>query len=239
MQINNPKEISRWNNIWQFFPKNILYKPNLKTINEILQLYNRQVNNLKILEVGAGSGSDCVTLAKYGAKCYALDFSPEALRVCQEAAKKQGVKIFTINADCQKIPFKKNFFDLVFSAGLVEHFPNPIPMLKEQCEVLKKGGYLLVDVPQKYNLYTISKHIRMFFNIHPFGWETEYSKKDLQIIGAKLKLKLIKIYGRDSALSNHLPIKINNIWKIFFNKIESSKLAPYFCLHIGAIYQKI
>lgn len=237
--MNNSRTIVRWNNIWQFFPKDILFRPNIKIINEVLKIFNKKINKLKILEVGAGSSSDSITLAKLGAKCYALDFSPEALRVCQKAAKKQGVKIFTINADCQKIPYKNNFFNVVFSAGLIEHFKNPIPILKEQLRVLDKKGYLIVDVPQRYNLYTISKHLRMIFNTHPFGWETEYSKKNLQIIGAKLKLKLIKIYGRDSALSNHLPTKLNKIWKKFFIKIESSKLAPYFCLHIGAIYQKI
>jgi len=237
--MNNSRTITRWNNIWQFFPKNILFRPNIKIINEVLKIFNKKVNNLKILEVGAGSGSDCVTLAKYGAKCYALDFSAEALRVCQKTAKKYGVKIISIKSDCQKIPYKNNFFNVVFSAGLIEHFKNPIPILKEQLRILDKKGYLIVDVPQRYNLYTISKHLRMFFNTHPFGWETEYSKRDLKIIGTKLKLKLIKIYGRDSALSNHLPDQLNKIWKKFFTKIESSKIAPYFCLHLGAIYQKI
>ena len=239
MATINEKQIDRWNRLWQQFGEDIFYKPNIKVTNEIINLFDRKVPGLKILEVGAGSGSDCITLTKFGAECFALDFSPEALKACQQLAKKAKVEVKRIIADCRRIPVRDDFFDLVFSVGLIEHFKDPIPPLEEQLRVLKEGGgFLLVDVPQKYNLYTFVKHLRMKSGKHPFGWETEYALGDLKKIVAVLGLKPIRFYGRGSAFIGHLPGIIDFCWRKIFVKIEESRLAPFVCLNIGAIYQK-
>lgn len=232
------REIDRWDHLWQLFAKDIFYKPNIKVTNEIDGLFNGKVTGKKILEVGAGSGSDCIALAKLGAQCFALDFSPEALKTCQQLAKKAKVKVKRIAADCRQIPFEDNFFDLVFSVGLIEHFKKPLPLFEEQLRVLKKGGFLLVDVPQKYNPYTMVKHLRMGFGRHPFGWETEYALADMKKIAGLLKVKPIRFYGRGSASLGRLPGVIDFFWRKIFVKIEESRLAPFICLNIGVIYRK-
>jgi SAM-dependent methyltransferase len=232
------KEVKRWNYLWQQFAENIFYKPNIKVTKEIVDLFEGKVAGLKVLEVGAGSGSDCLTLAKLGARCFALDFSPEALKVCQQLAKKAKVEVKTILGDCRQISVRDEFFDLVFSVGLVEHFKNPFPILREQLRVLKKGGFLLVDVPQKYHLYTLVKHLKMRFGLHPFGWETEYSLADLKKIAHQLKVEPIRFYGRDSVFIGRLSGMIDCYWRKIFAKIEAGRLAPFVCLNIGVIYQK-
>lgn len=230
---------AHWNELWEGFSANIYYKPNISVISSIRKVFNDDLKGVKILEVGAGSGSDLIAFAQLGAKCYALDFSTAALDVCSRLATDKGVKVVKLLADCQHIPIVDGFFDLVFSVGVVEHFKSPIPILKEQLRVLKPRGLLLVDVPQKYNLYTVAKHIRMVFGTHPFGWETEYSVKELKKIGDILKLEIIGLYGRESGVAARLPINIRKYWKIIFsNLIEQRGIAPYICLHIGAIYEK-
>lgn len=42
------------------------------------------------------------------------------------------------------LPFKGGCFDSVFSVNVLEHSPNPLNFLKEQCRVLKAGGSVLV-----------------------------------------------------------------------------------------------
>jgi len=39
---------------------------------------------------------------------------------------------------------------------------------------------LLVDVPQRYHIYTLIKHFLIFFNKWFAGWETEFSIKQLK-----------------------------------------------------------
>lgn len=227
-----------WDLQWQAFAKNIYLKINEGVVREILAMLNEDVKNKRILEVGAGSGSDVIALAKKGAVCVALDFSKDALNVCRKLAKQENVKVETILADCRQIPIKDDSFDLVFSVGLIEHFEDPIPVIKEQLRVLKKGGFLIIDVPQKYNLYTIVKRVRMKLGIFPFGWEMEYTVNGLKRIGEELGVGVVRFYGRESAFTMKLPERIKNCWLKLFSKLERSRLAPFICLNLGAVYQK-
>ncbi|RKY74304.1 class I SAM-dependent methyltransferase [candidate division KSB1 bacterium] len=143
----------------------------------------KQVTDLKhkkILEVGAGSGRDSFKLANEGATVYVLDFSLHALDIIQRLNQNNSVRVFPIQADAFYTPVSDDTFDIVFHQGLLEHFKNPLPLLKENYRILKDGGFLLVDVPQRYHIYTLIKHILIFFNKWFAGWETEFSIKQLK-----------------------------------------------------------
>lgn len=236
--MKNIESNKLWNYQWRIFSQKIYLKINKGVIKEILKITNGDLRGKKILEVGAGSGSDVIDLTKRGAQCFALDFSKESINICQKLAKQERVDIKAILADCRQIPIESDYFDLVFSVGLVEHFKDPIPVLREQLRVLKKGGFLIIDVPQKYNLYTIVKRIRMLLGSFPFGWETEYSVNDLKRIAREADIKIVRFYGRDSAFLGRLPTAIDFCWRKIFPKIEESLFAPFICLNIGVIYQK-
>lgn len=237
MNHQSPKTI--WNTRWSKFTKSTDIYPNRLVIKNIQSIFNGNLQNISILEVGAGSGIDSIYLSKMGAKLTTLDFSPKSISISQKLAQKHSIKLNTILADYQKIPFKSNTFDLVFSVGLVEHFKKPLPIIKEQLRVVKKNGYLLIDVPQKYNLYTIVKKIRMLTHTFAFGWETEYSLQDLKKISKIFGVKIVKLYGRDSAFTLKFKSNLKNVWKKFISIIESNQtIAPRVCLNIGVFYKK-
>ena len=162
----------------------------------------------------------------------------QVIKACKSIAQKEKAKIKTILSNCLHIPLKNNSFDLVFSVGLIEHFAHPLPVIKEQVRLLKKDGYLLIDVPQRYNLYTIVKKIRMLTGSFPFGWETEYSVFDLNKFSSKLKLVPVLFYGRGSALIQKLPHKLRAHFSKILNTVESTPLAPLICLSVGVIFKK-
>lgn len=238
MPKKNKSNVDIWQKQWQLFSKNSSYHLNEGIIFQIKNLFNQKIKNVKIIELGAGSGGDILYLSKLGAKTTALDFSPESISIINHRAKKEKVKINTLCQDCQKTNIPNNYFDLVYSVGLVEHFNNPLKTLKEQIRILKPGGYLIVEVPQKFNLYTLVKKIRMATGTYPFGWETEYSVSDFKNFGRQLGLKTVSFYGRDSAFTLKLPLSVQNRYKKLFSYIENSLLAPYVCLNLGFIYQK-
>jgi ubiquinone/menaquinone biosynthesis C-methylase UbiE len=77
----------------------------------------------KVLEVGSGSGETSLALQTQGNICTALDFTQSCLDLTKAAANELGLEIQTIYADATKpLPFKENEFDIIFQAGLLEHF---------------------------------------------------------------------------------------------------------------------
>jgi ubiquinone/menaquinone biosynthesis C-methylase UbiE len=147
---------------------------------EIIHERLAELDRATILEVGFGKGNEIVQLAKAGALCFGLDFSESAILLLKERARREHLDIEVVGGDARRLPFQSNSFDLVFSQGVLEHFTAPNVVLQEQLRVLKKGGVLVVEVPNKWTLYTIYKKILMSIGRWPPGWETQYSPRELE-----------------------------------------------------------
>ena len=223
---------------------------NPRTINAILSVLD--IKGKKILEVGSGSGRDSIYLAKLGADCYLVDYVETPLKIARHIAQKEKVKITTIKGDVRSLPFEADYFDLIYSQGLLEHFTDPEVLLKEQTRVLKKGGYILVDVPQKYHLYTLIKHFLMKINKWVPGWETEYSISQLERLIKNCGLTLSYTYGdwshpmlliKMAMIAMKIPVKKRKINlhkdnKGILYKIKRTRFAHYTFQHIGVIGKK-
>jgi len=158
-----------------------------------------QVSNIqgkKILEVGAGSGRDSFRLAREMGIVYVLDYSPQALKIVQNLNAKNNPGVHLIQGDAFQIPLPDASLDIVFHQGLMEHFKDPMPLLKEHFRVLKPGGFLLVDVPQKFHIYTVIKQILIFFNKWFAGWETQFSLPQLKKLTKQAGFSVCHQYGR-------------------------------------------
>jgi SAM-dependent methyltransferase len=148
-----------------------------------------------VLEVGAGTGRDSLALAAAGARVVTVDYSPQALRLIHRTAGATGADVSVVGADGTRLPFADGTFDLVFHQGLLEHFRDPMPMLLEHARVLRQGGMLLVDVPQKYHYYTLGKHALMLIDRWFAGWETEFTIAQLEELMRRAELTPVRSYG--------------------------------------------
>ncbi len=155
-----------------------------------------RIENTRILEVGAGSARDSFQFAEENASVYVLDYSPKALFIVQKLNHQNNAKVHLLQSDAFKIPVPDNTFDIVFHQGLLEHFRDPIPLIRENYRVLKPGGLLLIDVPQRYHIYTMIKHILIFMNKWFAGWETEFSINELTGLMQKNGFTIKHRYGR-------------------------------------------
>lgn len=228
-----------WDKAWQPYNKKPFFKPNHKVIEEVKRCFPKNLKGKKILELGAGSACDIVNLTLAGAEGYALDFSKESFKAMKYWAKEKKAKVKIVLADIKKIPFKDNTFDCIYSVGLMEHFPDPIPYLHEQIRLLKPGGFLIIDVPQTFTLYTIAKNIRMLRGTHPFGWETQFTKFQMEDIAKKLNQPIHRIYGRDSDIILRIPDKYKSFKAALTNayrkSIEKSFISPYVSICVGLV----
>ncbi len=146
----------------------------------------------RVLEVGAGTGRDSARISGEGGNVCALDYSEEALKLMERTA---GAGVMRICGDARTLPFSNETFDIVFHQGLLEHFREPSALLEEHVRVLKRGGVLLVDVPQRYHYYTVLKHGMMAFRIWFAGWETEFSAGELKRLVEDAGMEVMDVYG--------------------------------------------
>ena len=152
------------------------------------------VSGKRILEVGAGTGRDSIVLSRMGATVVSLDYSIESLNLVKKGSG-EADEVFLCCGNAFSLPFADETFDVVFHQGLLEHFTNPDDLLAENVRVLKPGGLLLVDVPQRFHYYTLMKHLMIFFNKWFAGWETEFSVGELEKLLRRHSLDIVLSYG--------------------------------------------
>lgn len=153
------------------------------------------MHRASVLEVGAGTGRDSLPLAERGAVVYQLDYSYESLRLIRQTSRHDT--IHPVGGDTFRLPFRDNTFDIVFHQGLLEHFRHGDAdrMLREQIRVLKQGGFLLIDVPQRYHPYTILKHMLIAIGKWFAGWERSFSYPELNRLLLRHGLQPVHRYG--------------------------------------------
>ncbi|MDD3642234.1 MAG: class I SAM-dependent methyltransferase [Candidatus Krumholzibacteria bacterium] len=153
-----------------------------------------RLDGLRVLEVGAGTGRDGILMAARGARVVSLDYSRPSLDMIRGGAP-EGADLEPVCGDAFALPFPDCTFDLVFHQGLLEHFRNPLDMLAEHRRVLRPGGHILVDVPQRWHYYTVIKHILIAAGKWFAGWETEFSPRRLERLLEEASFTVVQTYG--------------------------------------------
>jgi len=113
---------------------------------DLLDLIPDRLKNGNLLEIGAGGGN---TLVYAKENSYAK--SVYGVELCQmENAFQKSEKIdqFVIaNIEENKIPFKKNFFDVIICADVLEHLVDPYAIVESLRGYLKDDGVLIASIP--------------------------------------------------------------------------------------------
>jgi ubiquinone/menaquinone biosynthesis C-methylase UbiE len=106
-----------------------------------------------LLEVGCGRATVSSYLATPGRVAVGVDYCLSALRLAIRNWEKRGVPGRFCQAEGERLPFPDGVFSCVMSVGVVEHFEDPRPFLRESVRVLAPGGILYANVsPKKFKL---------------------------------------------------------------------------------------
>jgi len=186
-----------WETLWQEKKKDVqqVYSNEDRILRQLLHVCD--LRGKRVLEVGAGTGRDSFPLIEYGAEVVQLDYSVNSLQILRGLSEELHVQTNIVGGDTFQLPFRNETFDVVFHQGLLEHFRHPqaLALLKENIRVLKPGGYLLVDVPQRYHLYTVVKHVLIAIDKWFAGWERSFSTPELTSLLQSLGLSTVHAYG--------------------------------------------
>jgi cyclopropane fatty-acyl-phospholipid synthase-like methyltransferase len=161
--------------------------------------------NSKVIDVGCGSGTTLYFLKKYGfVNSIGIDSSPQSLNICKEFfGLENGRDIFLM--DAAKTNFRSEQFELVFSDGLLEHFKNPIPIIKEKCRISKKWillfqpnhSSLINKIKQMLSIFVIRFYKKGRIYLEALTWQSEfdYTKDDYNKWFKKFGFNLVDCGG--------------------------------------------
>jgi ubiquinone/menaquinone biosynthesis C-methylase UbiE len=145
-----------------------------------------------VAEAGCGTGQ---TLALFSVRHFtiALDISLYALALAQKTANPELVlgTIFSI-------PLNDGTCDLIYNSGVIEHFKKPhnCEAVKEMARVAKKGGYVIIIVPNSFCLwYQLGKRVAVALKNFEFGYEEDYSLSRLRSVIEASGLSVVLAFG--------------------------------------------
>lgn len=99
-----------------------------------------------LLEIGCGVGAELKLISRRwpGIRLTGLDLNVSHLQaashhLCTELA--QG-RIALVRGDALSLPFAAGRFDQLITIWMLEHVPNPVPVIREAMRVLRPGGKL-------------------------------------------------------------------------------------------------
>lgn len=151
--------------------KSIITRLNKKTRKILSEIHKERINNTKGLkrvvnylflnprkkkifnnkicgDFGCGNhAGNAKSMLLQGAKfIYLLDLSNNIKPQLQKVLKQFKDKYKFIRGSVEKLPFKKNYFDIVNCSGVIHHTNNDKKSFKEIYRVLKKGGTAFIVV---------------------------------------------------------------------------------------------
>lgn len=135
----------------------------------------------KILEAGCGFGHWVFWLAEQGYRTVGVDLAEKTIATAKNYSRRNKITSCNfIEADIRQLPIKDNYFDLIFSFGVIEHFQHPESILNEFKRVLKPGGRIFLSMPNQYSFHTLTRPISKMVGRWNLGYERSYSQKSLK-----------------------------------------------------------
>jgi SAM-dependent methyltransferase len=123
-----------------------------------------------MLDIGAASGEFVHEARKAGISTVGIELSKYA---CDKAKEKYGIDL--VQGDALTIALDQEAYDVVHMNHVLEHIVNPHEILKKIYSSLKKGGYLVVEIPYQFGsilersceIFNLTRPIRFsLYSIH-------------------------------------------------------------------------
>jgi SAM-dependent methyltransferase len=109
----------------------------------------RPVRDLRLLNLGCGTGGFSVTAERAGALAWGVDVDPDAVTIARARHPRGLVAL----AAAESLPFRAAAFDVVYCMSTLEHVADPARAVSEIVRVLDSRGILYLHTPSRWSCF--------------------------------------------------------------------------------------
>ena len=147
----------------------------------------------RVLEIGPGIGSDAAEFARAGADYYAIDYSDESVKLAQQRFQVEGLEGEFRCGDASDPASYKDLpaMDLVYSYGVIHHFPAIDNIIKNVYNVLASGGEFrfMVYAKNSWKQAMINKGLDQYEAQAGCPYAKSYTKDDIyELLGSQFEV---------------------------------------------------
>lgn len=174
-----------------------------------------QFAGASLLEIGCGMGTDLLQFARGGALCTGIDLTPRSIEITRHRFALYAQPGSFMISDGERLPFRSNVFDVVYSNGVLHHTPDTEGAIREIHRVLRPGGITKVML---YHRNSLNYWVEIVLRRGLLGGEYLRGRSSEEIMSRVIEFSehearpLVKVYSRKQAramFENFAEVKID------------------------------
>jgi SAM-dependent methyltransferase len=112
---------------------------------------HEQLSGRSVLDIGCQTGALGIALAEAGAKVTGIDVTSWLVKAGRMRSEGWGVPQHWVTGQSEALPFRDASFDIVMFIDVIEHVQNADQCLREIVRVLRPGGVLYLQGPNRFS----------------------------------------------------------------------------------------
>lgn len=115
------------------------------------------------LDIGCGKGAMLATMAGRCERAIGLDYSLEYLILARKLFEELGAdNVFLIAGSNLELPIRSGCATLLTAIDVIEHIPDQARGMAEDTRVLKPGGVIYMNSPNRYSVFAVEDHVQLW-----------------------------------------------------------------------------
>lgn len=163
------------------------------------------LKNKKVLEIGCGMGYHTELMLQAGARLTSIDISPTSIEATRTRLNQRSLDGKVLQMDARSLEFPDEYFDFIWSWGVIHHSAWTGMIVKEMARVLKPGCESRIMV---YNLNGMGAYITILRDYLLGFWRGRTMD---ECLWRRTDGYMARYYSKDI---------LSDIFRIFFRDVE-------------------